>query len=73
MKFNVFEGARRLGYFILALFAIAPIYVLFSGEKTLWHVMSAAMFPLGFYFFMLVTGWIVRGFFGIPMGKDFKE
>lgn len=74
MKFNLFEGFRRVGYVILVLLIAFSFYMFFSSsDRTVLSTVDAIAFPVGFYIFMRVTGWVMRGFLGIPMGKDFKE
>ena len=76
MTINVFEGARRIAKLAgtLLIFVVVVVLVinwsdqdtvklalifLFAGLASLWALTWA-------------TGWIVRGFMGIPRGKDHR-
>jgi hypothetical protein len=74
MSFNIFEGFRRIGYAIIAILVLVCLYDFFTNSlSNFYQAINLATAPIGFYVFMKITGWIVRGFFGIPMGKDFKD
>ncbi|MEE9302203.1 MAG: hypothetical protein V3U84_00310 [Thiotrichaceae bacterium] len=75
---NIFEGSRRIVRAIqIAIGAgtalIGGFYVIVSGRFVTNDsevVLVAIAWIIGFEIFSRVTGWVVRGFKGIPSGKD---
>lgn len=77
---NIFEGSRRIATLIGSAWFIGTIVGAFSGAFTqpaggfefgdfLGCLFLPPLFIAGFTYAM---GWIVRGFMGIPMGRDSK-
>lgn len=77
---NIFEGSRRIATLIGGAWIIGTIVGAFMGAFTklaggfefddfLGSLFLPPLFITGFTFAM---GWIVRGFMGIPMGRDSK-
>jgi hypothetical protein len=77
---NIFEGSRRIAKVAAAFWAGAVIVKAFfdgafDGRYDLWSEISRFLptlitGPLVILAFTIATGWIVRGFLGIPSGKD---
>ena len=42
-------------------------------QEKLKYIGITLLSLIGFWVFCWIVGWIIRGFVGIPMGKDFKE
>ncbi len=73
---NIFEGSRRIAKVAAAFWAgavmtIAVIdgYDRFELSRFITNLISGSVVILAFTF---ATGWIVRGFMGIPRGHDQK-
>ena len=80
MAMNLFEGGRRASkisiglWLILATIFFFSIYADNSPNTTSWYLMFGMIFvpPLIIWGFTCATGYIVRGFFSIPRGRDKK-
>ena len=77
---NIFEGSRRIAKVASAFWAGAVMVIAFfdgpfygSGrydfQRFIVYLISG---PLVILAFTVATGWIVRGFMGIPRGHDQK-
>jgi hypothetical protein len=77
---NIFEGSRRVAkvagaFWIGAVITIAFWDGAFDGsghydfQRFIVNLLSG---PVVILAFTVATGWIVRGFMGIPQGKDSK-
>lgn len=75
---NIFEGSRRIAkvagaFWIGAVITIAFLDGAFDGsgrydfQRFIVHLLSG---PVVIWAFTVATGWIVRGFMGIPRGQD---
>ena len=80
MKINVFAGARRFSGAAAIVWAIgwicAIVLNLFKSgsiHATMAGVGMLVVGLLGGFLSVTLIGWIVRGFMGIPMGKDSRE
>ena len=83
---NIFEGARRIAKtitvgiligFVFEGFDIGSSSAVLAGAVSYSvalrnHVIQAWLSMAGFWAFTWTVGWIVRGFMGIPHGKDSK-
>ncbi len=76
---NIFEGSRRLAKLAAGLWAGGFIVGAFLGAFDLSSKSGAGEFFIAILaglvfigFFTVATGWIVRGFMGIPRGFDRK-
>lgn len=77
---NIFEGSRRIAKVTAALYLGGFVVGAMNGGFTesdgfdfngfLIGLLAGLVIIWGFTF---ATGWIVRGFMGIPQGKDSKE
>lgn len=71
---NIFEGSRRIAKVGAAFWACAVIVIaVFDGYdrfKLLKFIVNLISGPLVILAFTIATGWIVRGFMGIPRGQD---
>ena len=65
---NIFEGSRRVAKVIAGLLVIVAL----SIDHTLNGVLFICEMLFVFWIFTWTTGWIVRGFMGIPTGTDKK-
>jgi hypothetical protein len=77
MTINVFEGGRRIVKLATALsMALFLAFVFFGRGPYITAFHEGAPWLVGGLVFLWVlswtTGWIVRGFLGIPMGQDRK-
>ena len=80
MAMNLFNGGRRVSkisiglWLILATIFFSSIYVDNSPNTTSWYLMFGMIFvpPIIIWSFTCATGYIVRGFFRIPRGRDKK-
>ena len=71
---NIFEGSRRIAIFLAILgLSIGIGDLIKNSHHRTWDdiaVIPAALF--GYWCFVVIVGWIVRGFLGIPNGTDKK-
>ena len=74
MAINIFEGARRIIKLATALWVAGWIVAAFIRPMREWpDGVGIAVLGLVFIFgFSWATGWIVRGFLGVPSGQDHK-
>jgi hypothetical protein len=80
---NIFEGARRVAMLVGALWIAFVIILIFdepwgsNWADWLKGGIGVLVMLLGglvsLYLLSLVTGWITRGFLGIPRGKDSRN
>ncbi len=78
---NIFEGSRRIvGAIQIAIVTgtalICGYDIIVSGRFVSSDsevVLLAIAWIIGFEVFSFVTGWVVRGFMGIPFGKDMVD
>lgn len=78
---NIFEGSRRIAKVTAAFWAGAVIVIAFldgafdgSGRYDFQQfIVNLISGPLVILAFTVATGWIVRGFMGIPRGLDQKS
>ena len=73
---NIFEGSRRIAK--VTIVAGSLIYISYCFWNSYFqHDFYALLWLwpilLVFWAFTWAVGWIVRGFMGIPRGKDSKE
>ena len=72
MTTNVFEGARRIAKLVAVLWILGWVVAAFNTSQ-IWQDALAFIGGLAFLWaFTWAVGWIVRGFLGIPMGRDEK-
>ena len=78
MAMNIFEGGRRASKILIGLWLILAtmfffsIYIDNSPNTTSWYLMFGMIFvpAMIIWGFTCATGYIVRGFKGIPRGQD---
>jgi hypothetical protein len=79
MRINIFEGARRITKAFACIWALVASVVTWVDYRPayddLWtEIENGARWAIvgvaAIYIFALTIGWIVRGFLGIPHGKD---
>jgi len=83
MRINLFEGSRRIGMLFGALWVVGcTVFAFTGGPSAIGHdqaalqghvktVLAVLFGGLAFgWVFMAVTGWVVRGFLGVPRGAD---
>ena len=68
---NIFEGGRRIAKAVAAISIAAGIFG-FDGLPLWERAQNLAIWLLVVGAFTWTTGWIVRGFMGIPRGQDQK-
>ena len=73
---NIFEGSRRIAK--VAIVSGSLIYISYCFwylyfQKDLYALLWLLPILAAFWAFTWAVGWIVRGFMGIPQGKDSKE
>ena len=79
MSFNMFEGGRRVAFSLKVLwvmFTVVAIIRYRPPHSVDSFLVQAVGLIVGWVAFTLVfagIGWIVRGFLGIPRGKDNAE
>jgi hypothetical protein len=66
---NIFEGGRRIAMVVAAYSILAGMFG-FDGVPLLERAQNLAIFLVAYAAFVWTTGWIVRGFMGIPRGHD---
>ena len=76
---NIFEGSRRIAKVAAGLWAGGLVAGAFLGGFDLSNMSRLKEFLIAMVgglvsigCFTIATGWIVRGFMGIPRGKDSK-
>lgn len=73
---NIFEGSRRIAKVAAAFWAGAVIVIAFLDGYDSFElsrfIVNLISGPLVILAFTVATGWIVRGFMGIPRGLDQK-
>ena len=79
MSFNMFEGGRRVALSIKVLWAVLSVAAIIRytppnsvarfSEQAIGLAVGWVVLTLGF----AGIGWVVRGFLGIPRGKDKAE
>jgi len=71
---NIFEGSRRIAKAAGALWLGAVITIAFLDGYDHFQfsrfIVNLISGPLAILAFTVATGWIVRGFMGIPRGQD---
>jgi uncharacterized BrkB/YihY/UPF0761 family membrane protein len=75
MKINLFEGGRRAMKVVIWLIFVVFSILLVAHEsiKSGELILGAFATATTFYIFARLLGWIVRGIFGIPSGRDFPK
>jgi len=66
---NIFEGGRRLAKSIAAISIVAGIFG-FDGVPLFERAQNLAIWLVVVGACTWATGWILRGFIGIPRGQD---
>ena len=73
MATNIFKGARRLAILLGVGWILFMSYSAATTSNTPDiddYLLYFIGYPLGFYLFVLLMGWVVRGARGIPSGMD---
>lgn len=70
---NIFEGSRRIAITVAVVGLGVGIGCLMRKPHTTWDEIAAIPATLfALWCFVVIVGWIVRGFLGIPSGMDKK-
>lgn len=72
MNINFFEGGRRIAIVIAGISIVVYLVYVFDHGFNFKDLGGFLLWLLGLKVFTITAGWIVRGFFGIHRGQDFR-